>query len=117
VIDWHNYGYTWLAVSNPNAKFLIKLYKWYEKIFGKGAYANFCVSEAMQKDLATNWGINARVLYDRAPDVFKELNLSDKMALLDKYNFGKTDNGQNAFFTQQGMSWRVDRTMWSLRST
>lgn len=78
VIDWHNYGYTWLATAKPNAKLFIKIYKFYERFFGRGAYANFCVSKAMQKDLAEKWGISARVLYDRAPEMFRESTAAEK---------------------------------------
>jgi beta-1,4-mannosyltransferase len=78
VIDWHNYGYTWLATAKPNARLFIQIYQVYERFFGRGAHANFCVSKAMQKDLAENWGIQAKVLYDRAPAMFKETPPAEK---------------------------------------
>lgn len=78
IIDWHNYGYTWLATAKPNAKLFIKLYQMYERFFGRGAHANFCVSKAMKEDLAQNWGVVARVLYDRAPEMFRETTPTEK---------------------------------------
>jgi beta-1,4-mannosyltransferase len=56
VIDWHNYGHTILAVTKKK-HFSVTLYRWFEKIFGRGAHAYFCVSKAMREDLRDNWGI------------------------------------------------------------
>ncbi|XP_041362598.1 chitobiosyldiphosphodolichol beta-mannosyltransferase-like [Gigantopelta aegis] len=72
VIDWHNYGYTILGLSLGPRHPLVKFSNWYEKFFGRFAYINFCVTNAMRNDLRTNWNISAITLYDKAPEHFKK---------------------------------------------
>ena len=64
VIDFHNYGYTILALNVKN-KMIIKVAKWYEHFFGKKCSKAFCVSDYMKEDLKKNWNIEATTLYDR----------------------------------------------------
>eukprot|EP00240_Pyramimonas_obovata_P014084 CAMPEP_0118944252 /NCGR_PEP_ID=MMETSP1169-20130426/39951_1 /TAXON_ID=36882 /ORGANISM="Pyramimonas obovata, Strain CCMP722" /LENGTH=189 /DNA_ID=CAMNT_0006889705 /DNA_START=28 /DNA_END=594 /DNA_ORIENTATION=+ len=66
VIDWHNYGFTLLALSLGKKHPLVRLAKWYEKYFGRWAHAHLCVTDAMKEDLI-RWGIpgsTIRVLHD-----------------------------------------------------
>lgn len=70
IIDWHNYTYTILSLSNdatandssstisinPQRR-IVKLAKWFESYFGRKSAGNFCVTKAMQKDLQENWNI------------------------------------------------------------
>lgn len=62
VIDWHNYGYTILNVTKKG-HWSVAVYKLFEKVFGRGTYANFCVSKAMQADLSKNWGVRWSFLF------------------------------------------------------
>ena len=64
VIDWHNYGYTVLALRLPPRHPMLRLARWYELAAGRLAGAHLCVSAAFREDLAHS-GIAARVLYDR----------------------------------------------------
>jgi len=84
VIDWHNYGYTILALSLGQRHFAVYLYKWMEKWFGGGAYGNFCVTNAMRQELRDNWGIKARVLYDKPPHFFRETPLPARHNLFER---------------------------------
>lgn len=65
VIDWHNYGYSIMALSHASSSPIVKLAKWYEGVFGSLADDHLCVTKAMQADLLQRWGIKAHVLYDR----------------------------------------------------
>lgn len=70
IIDWHNYTYTILSLTNdisaadgsstisvnPQRR-IVKLAKWFESYFGRKSSGNFCVTKAMQKDLRENWDI------------------------------------------------------------
>lgn len=70
IIDWHNYTYTILSLSdtantndgtaaisiNPQRR-IVKLAKWFESYFGRKSARNFCVTKAMQKDLEEKWNI------------------------------------------------------------
>ncbi|KAL6048653.1 mannosyltransferase [Balamuthia mandrillaris] len=77
VIDWHNFGYSILALNMGPRHKVVKMYKWYEHFFGKLADANFCVSAAMQRELYQNWGICATVLYDRPPSFFRKRSIGE----------------------------------------
>ncbi|KAL9322091.1 hypothetical protein ACSQ67_010144 [Phaseolus vulgaris] len=78
VIDWHNFGYTLLALSLGRNSHFVSLYKWFEKHYGNMADASLCVTKAMQHELAQNWGINATVLYDQPPDIFHPASLEER---------------------------------------
>ncbi|XP_013856060.1 chitobiosyldiphosphodolichol beta-mannosyltransferase [Austrofundulus limnaeus] len=75
IIDWHNYGYTIMALSLGPSHPLVLLAKWYEHVFGSLSNNNLCVTEAMRDDLRTNWTIRATTLYDRPASVFRETPL------------------------------------------
>ncbi|XP_022595177.1 chitobiosyldiphosphodolichol beta-mannosyltransferase [Seriola dumerili] len=75
VIDWHNYGYTIMALSHGQRHPVVRLAKWYEHFFGPLATHNLCVTNAMKDDLQKNWGIRATTLYDRPAAIFRETPL------------------------------------------
>ncbi|KAF7588497.1 mannosyltransferase [Aspergillus hancockii] len=47
IIDWHNFGYSILALKLGNGHPLVRLSKWYEKTFGRYATAHLCVTTVM----------------------------------------------------------------------
>ncbi|MEM7222512.1 MAG: glycosyltransferase [Pseudomonadota bacterium] len=66
VIDWHNYGYTLLALRLGRDHVVVRLVRAYERGVARFADDHFCVSRAMSRDLEKSWGLEApRVLYDR----------------------------------------------------
>ncbi|XP_049600389.1 chitobiosyldiphosphodolichol beta-mannosyltransferase [Syngnathus scovelli] len=81
LVDWHNYGYTIMALSHGHAHPLVRLAKWYEHVFGPLASQHLCVTKAMKEDLHRNWGINATTLYDRPADIFRETPLEKRHQL------------------------------------
>jgi beta-1,4-mannosyltransferase len=84
IIDWHNYGYTILALRLGERHWAVRLTFWSERVFGRLAARHLCVSRAMQRDLATRWGIaNAVVLYDRPPERFCEASDGDQRKLFE----------------------------------
>ncbi|KAJ9101232.1 hypothetical protein QFC21_003451 [Naganishia friedmannii] len=58
VIDWHNTGYSILALKLGNGHLLVKLARWFEKTFGRTAYAHLFVTDAMQITLSKNWELH-----------------------------------------------------------
>uniref|UniRef100_A0A1A8QJB1 Asparagine-linked glycosylation 1 homolog (Yeast, beta-1,4-mannosyltransferase) n=2 Tax=Nothobranchius TaxID=28779 RepID=A0A1A8QJB1_9TELE len=76
IIDWHNYGYTIMALSLGAAHPVVRLAKWYEHLFGRLSTLNLCVTNAMKDDLQKNWGIEATTLHDRPASVFGKTSLS-----------------------------------------
>ncbi|KAH7650316.1 hypothetical protein FG379_003388 [Cryptosporidium bovis] len=101
VVDWHNYGHTLLIkekqgtnVKPKGIGFLIKAiyknilvrsYRFLEFYFGRYSTSSFCVSKAMQKDLALR-GIKASVLYDKPSEEFTKIDsITKKHFVLFKY--------------------------------
>lgn len=71
VIDWHNFGYSMLALTIGRAHPTVRLARWYERMVGRKANAHLCVSRAMQEELCTQWGLHeVTVLYDRPAEMF-----------------------------------------------
>ncbi|KAG9477126.1 hypothetical protein GDO78_002500 [Eleutherodactylus coqui] len=72
IIDWHNYGYSIMSLTNGPRHPIVHIAKWYEKIFGRLSNYNFCVTNAMKEDLLHNWRIKAITLYDKPAAIFKK---------------------------------------------
>ncbi|KAG8957934.1 mannosyltransferase [Tulasnella sp. 419] len=72
IIDWHNLGYSILAMKLRESHPIVRLAKWIEKTFGRKAYAHLFVTEAMKKYLSKEWNLQGQklVLHDRAPEHF-----------------------------------------------
>ncbi|PWY88256.1 chitobiosyldiphosphodolichol beta-mannosyltransferase [Aspergillus heteromorphus CBS 117.55] len=75
LIDWHNFGYTILALKLGDAHPLVRLSKWYEKKFGQYATAHLCVTNAMATVLKEEFGLRAPILplHDRPADHFQPI--------------------------------------------
>jgi beta-1,4-mannosyltransferase len=71
IIDWHNFGYTILGLGLGRSHPLVVLSRWYEHFFARRADGHLCVTNAMRKWLEKHWGVQAIVLYDRAPPFFR----------------------------------------------
>ncbi|KAF2357045.1 Glycosyltransferase subfamily 4-like N-terminal domain, partial [Trinorchestia longiramus] len=79
VLDWHNYGYSILALALGPRHPLVHIYKTIEKIFGRMASSGLCVSRAMKDDLRRNWGVERiTVHYDRPPVRFQPISIEAK---------------------------------------
>lgn len=95
IIDWHNLGYSILALkfSKPKDSFddaavskhpLVWLYRWYEKFFGYHAYCHFTVSIHMGEVLRNRFKMKAKrilPLYDRPALQFHPLSFEEKKAV------------------------------------
>ncbi|XP_038691725.1 UDP-glycosyltransferase TURAN-like isoform X2 [Tripterygium wilfordii] len=81
IVDWHNFGYTLLALSLGRSGRFVALYRWFERRYGKMANGALCVTRAMQHELTQNWGIKAIVLYDQPPEFFRPTSLEEKHKL------------------------------------
>ncbi|XP_047330545.1 UDP-glycosyltransferase TURAN isoform X2 [Impatiens glandulifera] len=81
IVDWHNFGYTLLALSLGRSSPLVALYHWIEKHYGRMSDGSLCVTKAMQHELEQNWGIKATVLYDQPPEFFHLASLEERHQL------------------------------------
>jgi beta-1,4-mannosyltransferase len=84
IIDWHNYTYTIMALEASSRSLFVRIAKAIEFYFGRKSDLNFCVTEAMKRDLMENWDIQATVLYDRPPEKFQSINEDKKHDLFMK---------------------------------
>lgn len=78
IIDWHNLGYSILALRLGPAHPLVKLSQWYESAFSHAAHAHFTVTKAMQRLLRTRLGIEAVTLHDRPAEQFQPFTAAQR---------------------------------------
>ncbi len=79
VIDWHNVGYTQLALRLGRRHPAVRLGRWLEMIAGRGADAHLCVSRGFVKFLTDRFNVSpARVLYDRPASAFVPIERTER---------------------------------------
>ncbi|KAK0514198.1 hypothetical protein JMJ35_002815 [Cladonia borealis] len=86
VIDWHNFGYSILALRLGNTHPLVQISRLYERIFARAAYAHFCVTDAMSRVLKRDYGISSEIrsLHDRPASNFRVLSNEQRHHFLDE---------------------------------
>lgn len=82
IIDWHNFGYSILALRLGPQHPVIKIAEWYEGFFAWRAEAHFAVTDAMTRVLKEKWGLEAQALHDRPPKHFQPLSPDQRAAFL-----------------------------------
>ncbi|KAJ6261510.1 hypothetical protein Dda_4180 [Drechslerella dactyloides] len=77
VVDWHNFGYSILALKLGDGHPLVRASSWYERTVGRGAYANFTVTDRMKAVLRSDFAITSPIytLHDRPPTHFQPFSL------------------------------------------
>src|SRR5262249_48153786 len=71
VIDWHNLGYTMLALGLGRRHVAVRLGRWFERMAGLTADGHLCVSRGFAKFLTERFKLTGvRVLYDRPASAF-----------------------------------------------
>jgi beta-1,4-mannosyltransferase len=111
VIDWHNFGYSILALRLGPKHLFVRLSEWYEGFFAKNAAAHFAVTNAMCRVLKQKWGVeNALPLHDRPAKHFRPLSKDEKMQFLKTRPELKDQE-----FSLESRSWRliVSSTSWT----
>lgn len=82
VIDWHNFGYSILALKLGQKHPLVKVSEWYESFFSQTASTHFAVTNAMARKLKNDYGITALPLHDRPATIFKPLTKEERSSFL-----------------------------------
>ncbi|KIK97891.1 glycosyltransferase family 33 protein [Paxillus rubicundulus Ve08.2h10] len=79
IIDWHNLGYSILALKLGKSHPIVNIAKRFETTFGRSAYAHLFVTNAMQDHLVAEWGLLGKkvVLHDRPPSHFHRCSPSE----------------------------------------
>jgi len=79
IVDWHNLGYTILALRLGRGHPAVRLGRWLEKIAGRAADANLCVSRGFAKFLTDRFKLSTvRVLYDRPASAFVSIERTER---------------------------------------
>ncbi|PSN64403.1 chitobiosyldiphosphodolichol beta-mannosyltransferase [Corynespora cassiicola Philippines] len=82
VIDWHNFGYSILALKlGPNHP-LVKISAWYEKLFARFAAEHITVTNAMARVLKDEYGVTAHPLHDRPAAIFRPIDGQEREEFL-----------------------------------
>lgn len=84
MIDWHNYGYSILAMKLSGEHPLVKVSRVYEKLFASTASGHIAVTEAMARSLRSQFGLKApiHVLHDRPADLFQLMSNDDRQTFI-----------------------------------
>ncbi|KAL7750951.1 mannosyltransferase [Sorochytrium milnesiophthora] len=80
IIDWHNLGFSILALRLGNEHPLVRVHRWYERVLGRCADGHITVTAAMADWLARECYISKRkivVLHDRPPESFHRLSVQE----------------------------------------
>ncbi|KAI0825399.1 mannosyltransferase [Trametes gibbosa] len=83
IIDWHNLGWSILALRLGDDHTFVKIAKWFESYFGRTAYAHLFVTNAMREYLTAEWDLQGHkvVLHDRPPARFHRASPSESHEL------------------------------------
>lgn len=84
IIDWHNFGYSILALKLGPSHLLVKISQQYELFFARAAHYHFTVTYAMARVLREEFGVMALPLHDRPPAHFQPLAEEQRTALLER---------------------------------
>lgn len=84
VIDWHNFGYSILALKLGQSHPLVKVSALYERIFANAAKHHFTVTFAMARVLKNSYGVAAQALHDRPGPMFRPIESQERRAFLSR---------------------------------
>ncbi|EPY50797.1 mannosyltransferase complex subunit Alg1 [Schizosaccharomyces cryophilus OY26] len=112
VIDWHNFGYTILALKLGKEHPFVKLLRIYERVLAKGAFLHITVSYSMQQVLL-EWGIRpCHVCYDRPPAHFQPVQDATRKSNL--HVIPEEFNPEKEKLLVTSTSWTPDENIYAL---
>jgi beta-1,4-mannosyltransferase len=110
VIDWHNLGYSQLALRLGRRHVVVRLSRWFEMIAARAAAANLCVSRGFARFLTERFKLsNVHVLYDRPASAFTPLNHTEREQIRQAL-FSRLEirGGSQVGFIVSPTSWTAD---------
>ena len=112
IIDWHNYGYSILALKLGERHPMVRLSKQYERLFARSASVNFTVSDAMRRQMKRDFGITAPLLrlHDRPTLDFQPITAEERMEFLANMELPAT---QQALLEKGRLKILVSSTSWT----
>jgi beta-1,4-mannosyltransferase len=85
IVDWHNFGYSMLALRLGAGHPIVRIAKRYERLFGRLADTVFCVSGAMKVVLKEEFRVGGPVvLYDRPYEFAAPLTRAERRKLAER---------------------------------
>lgn len=84
VIDWHNFGYSILALKLGGSHPLVKISALYERVLAKAAKHHFTVTHAMARVLKDSYGVTAQALHDRPGPMFRPIDSQERRTFLSR---------------------------------
>ncbi|KAF2711439.1 glycosyltransferase family 33 protein [Pleomassaria siparia CBS 279.74] len=82
VIDWHNFGYSILALKLGPKHPLVIVSALYERVFSWVASDHFTVTNAMAGVLKREYGVTAQSLHDRPAALFRPISSQERTEFL-----------------------------------
>ncbi|KAF9695137.1 hypothetical protein EKO04_006768 [Ascochyta lentis] len=113
VIDWHNFGYSILALKLGNNHPLVKVSALYERVFAKLAKHHFTVTHAMARVLKDSYGVTAQALHDRPGPMFRPIDSQERSEILSRLH--ETAQYAQDLTTSTQTPWKliVSSTSWT----
>jgi len=104
IIDWHNLGYTLLALSlgKSDSHPIIIFAKFIERFFGRCAYAHLFVTQEMRDTLVRDWKLKGKtfVFHDKASPIFKNMEPNEQVGYLREFIEKYKIKGQDKAFIE-----------------
>ena len=110
VIDWHNLGYSQLALRLGRRHVAVRLSRWFEMIAARAATAHLCVSRGFARFLADRFKLSdVHVLYDRPASAFTPLHHLEREQIRQAL-FSRLEirGGKDVGFIVSPTSWTAD---------
>ena len=87
IIDWHNFGYSILALKLGHRHPLVRISHLYERVFSRSAIAHFTVTDVMARILRQEYHLTTPILplHDRPASHFQPLDMAQRLAFLGAY--------------------------------
>jgi beta-1,4-mannosyltransferase len=87
IIDWHNFGYSILALKLGDGHPLVRIAFSYEFLLGRFAHQHLTVTDAMQTVLQQRLGPSAAIntLHDRPAQIFQPATEAQNLAFFQQY--------------------------------
>lgn len=114
IIDWHNLGYSLLALKLGNSHPFVSISKAYERAFARAANVNIAVTQALGEMLRDEFGVRSPVftLHDRPAKHFRPLSHQERQDFLSRHpltspSFGRLSTGRQKLVISS-TSWTTD---------
>ncbi|KAJ3189365.1 mannosyltransferase [Gaertneriomyces sp. JEL0708] len=89
IVDWHNFGFSIMALNLGSTSKIVQLARRYEIAMGQWASTHICVSNAMCEELRDEWRVSGTVvtMYDRSPEHFRRRTTTEIHEFLARLQF------------------------------